>query len=75
MARLGVRSGREGHDDVQGKNRQWIVDGPALILSHGKKSHGMVHKMPSHLTNHLLFEFYSLGLAYVSVLDFLCKGL
>lgn len=75
MARLGVRRGREGRDDVPGKGRQWIVDGLALILFHGKGSHWMVHKMPSYLTYHLLIEFYFLGLAYTSVLDFLCKSL
>lgn len=32
VAGLGVRSGGEGCDEVQGKGRQWVMDGLALIL-------------------------------------------
>lgn len=38
-----------------------------------KGSHRMVHKMPSYVTNHVLFEFVFFGIAYTSVLNFLYK--
>lgn len=59
----------------EGRGRQRIVDGLALILFHGKGSHWMVRKVPSYLTDHLPFGFYFLGLAHTSVLDFLYKSL